>query len=493
MEGNILEANQSYLEMLGYTAGEILGLRYQDVTPPKWHEFEASIIAQQVLPLGYSDTYEKEHIRKDGAIFPIELRTYLIKDKSGAPAGMWAFIRDITHRKRAEEALREQEQQYRSIFESVSDGLLIVDRDGRVVEANPAVCAMHGYTREEMIGLSGSDFVHPDFLEKFREACNIVPGMIISAEPLDIRKDGSLLPLQVRGSTLEFRGKTHLLGVVTDITERKQAEEALRQSELRFRQVVEFSPLPIGLATADGKIEYVNPKFVETFGYSLEDVSQLADWYRLAYPDPAYRQQVVSRWQEGLEKIALGISTTEVTEVEVACKDGSKRTMEIFGALLGNKTMALFNDLTERKQAEEVLRTSEVTYREIFNTVSETIWIHDIETWKFIDVNKNVMEMFGYSVREAMDLTVEDISSGVYPFVKATAAELLKKAAAGEPQVFEWQCKHKDGHLFWSEVNLKRGTIAGKDCILALERNITERKQAEEALQESEKKYRSLY
>jgi len=108
MDGNIIEANQAYLDMLGYTAETIRGLRYQDITPPQWHEFEAGIVAQQILPRGYSEIYEKEYIRRDGTIFPIEIRTYLIKDETGAPTGMWGFIRDITERKRMQEALEKR-------------------------------------------------------------------------------------------------------------------------------------------------------------------------------------------------------------------------------------------------------------------------------------------------------------------------------------------------------------------------------------------------
>lgn len=150
-------------------------------------------------------------------------------------------------------------------------------------------------------------------------------------------------------------------------------------------------------------------------------------------------------------------------------------------------------DITEKKRAEEELKFSEMTYREIFNTVNDTIWIHDIETGEFLDVNNIVTETFGYSVDEALKLNIEDISSGVPPFTMKTAMELFKKAAEGQPQLFEWHCRHKDGHLFWTEVNLKRGVIAGKECILAIERDISERKQAQESIRLSEEKFSRIF
>ncbi len=105
MGGHILECNQAYLDMLGYTADEIRERTYVELTPARWHKYEADVIARQVLVRGYSDVYEKEYIRKDGTVIPIELRTHLIRDSNGNPEGMWGFVRDITERKRAAEAL----------------------------------------------------------------------------------------------------------------------------------------------------------------------------------------------------------------------------------------------------------------------------------------------------------------------------------------------------------------------------------------------------
>jgi PAS domain S-box-containing protein len=107
MSGEILDANRSYLDMLGYTEEEMRKLRYQDITPAKWHEMEQKIIETQVMAQGYSDVYEKEYIRKDGTVFPVELRTYLLRNTDGTPSGMWAIIRDITMRKQTEEELKE--------------------------------------------------------------------------------------------------------------------------------------------------------------------------------------------------------------------------------------------------------------------------------------------------------------------------------------------------------------------------------------------------
>jgi PAS domain S-box-containing protein len=119
MQGHILDFNDLYCQMLGYSREELGTLTYLDLTPEEWRSMESDIVRDQVIPRGFSDVYEKEYRRKDGTIFPVELRTILSRDLSGEPNGMWAIIRDITDRKHAEEALRESEKQLRVLNETL--------------------------------------------------------------------------------------------------------------------------------------------------------------------------------------------------------------------------------------------------------------------------------------------------------------------------------------------------------------------------------------
>jgi len=126
--------------------------------------------------------------------------------------------------------LREREEQYRSIFESTSDALLIFDQEGRIVEANPAACRLYGYSREELIGLSGKKIVHPDYQHLFQEYLQEVrAGKRFEVQSVDLRKDGSMIHVEVHGTSFSYKGKPHLLAVVRDVTERVRARELLEQ------------------------------------------------------------------------------------------------------------------------------------------------------------------------------------------------------------------------------------------------------------------------
>ena len=123
LQGDIIEANQAYLDMLGYTMEELKGLTYADITPTRWHELEMKILAEQVLTRGYSDEYEKEDVRKDGTLVPLSVRRWLIVDEGGNPAGMWSIARDVTERKKYEDELKRMNAELKGFAHTVSHDL----------------------------------------------------------------------------------------------------------------------------------------------------------------------------------------------------------------------------------------------------------------------------------------------------------------------------------------------------------------------------------
>ncbi|MFZ5908279.1 MAG: PAS domain S-box protein [Nitrospirota bacterium] len=128
MEGRIIESNSTFRSMLGYTEEELRGKTYEEITPDSWHAAEEKIIQQQVLISGYSEVYEKEYIRKDTTVFPVELRTYLLRDEEGNPRALWAFIRDVTERKKVETELTDRIQDLEDFYN------MAVGRELRMIE-----------------------------------------------------------------------------------------------------------------------------------------------------------------------------------------------------------------------------------------------------------------------------------------------------------------------------------------------------------------------
>jgi len=146
-----------------------------------------------------------------------------------------------------------------------------------------------------------------------------------------------------------------------------------------------------------------------------------------------------------------------------------------------------------RHDAEEALRVNEERFSAIFDAVNDAIFLQDPVSGAILDVNRHMSELYGYSREEARTLSVGDLSSGDPPYTTKDALAWIERSAGGRPQIFEWRCRHKDGRLFWGEVNMRRAVIDGADRVLVVVRDITRRKKVEAELHESEQRYRTLF
>ena len=228
MQGRITEFNRAYREMLGYSQEELLKLTYVDITPEKWHSFEAKIVEEHVLARGFSDVYEKEYRRKDGTVFPIEMRKYLVNDESGNPVSMWAIVCDITDRKGAEEALRVSERQYRQLVDNALVGVYKTTLEGRFLYVNEALAKIFECeSAEEVLRLPVLRLYKK--LEDREAFLNVLKelGKVPYYELEVIAKTGKLKTIVI-SAALEDGVIT---GTITDITERKHLEAQLRHAQ----------------------------------------------------------------------------------------------------------------------------------------------------------------------------------------------------------------------------------------------------------------------
>jgi PAS domain S-box-containing protein len=234
MERRFIEANAALQRMLGYTLEELRQLPRERLTPPEWLAFEENFVRDQVLRKGYSDVYEKEYLRKDGTRVPVELRIHLQKDDEGNPVEMWGFVRDISERKRQEEALREAEERYRMVVHLSPIGVFI-EVNQKIEFANPALAHMLGARKpEELSGKSVFRFIQPDYWQVVRERKAGIMAEEKKAAVLEekyVRFYGTVIDVQVAAFPFTYQGQAGTMVVVEDITRQKQAEESLRQRE----------------------------------------------------------------------------------------------------------------------------------------------------------------------------------------------------------------------------------------------------------------------
>ncbi len=300
LDGRWMKVNQKICDIVGYAQDELIGKTFQDITHPDDLETDLAYVRQMIA--GTIETYamEKRYFRKDGSIVWINLTVSLIRDGRGEPDYFVAVVEDITRRKRVEQSLRESEKQYRGIFESARDAVLIFDMDGVICEANPAACVMYGYSYDALIGLSGTNIVHPDcrgVFARFREA--ILKGESFKSESIDVRKGGEYFPIEVYGSAYEYRGQPHMLAVARDITDRKRAEEMLKASESFLKRIMDESPFAMWVSDEKGTMTRSNRALRESAG--LTD-AQLIGRYNVCKDENLIQQGLMPLVQRVMEK-----------------------------------------------------------------------------------------------------------------------------------------------------------------------------------------------
>ncbi len=349
MEGRFLDVNDAYCHLIGYSRDELLAMRIPDVETVETPEETAQRI-QQIMETG-GDRFETRHRCKDGRIIDIEVSVNYLETDGGR---MFVFLRDITERKRTEEALKESEEKYRTLFESSRDAVYITTREGKLIDFNQAFLDLLGYSQGELMAMYAQQ-LYVDAVDRYRFQQEIEQMGFVKDFGVKLRKkDGieieclltSSLRLANDGSILGYQG------IIRDITERKRAEEAIYTERQRFQTLSEDAPFGMVMIDKDGTFKYINPKFRELFGYDLNDVPNGKTWFRKAYPDPAYRHHVISTWINDLESHGPGEKRPRI--FTVTCKDGTKKVIDFIPVQLETgENLIACEDTTALKQAEE--------------------------------------------------------------------------------------------------------------------------------------------
>ena len=408
-DGHIVEANPAACRAYGYSYEEFIGL------PPSaiiQHD-DLRYVMEQVLPtIRAGGTYHARGVglRKDGTKFYLDV--YETAFTYQGKLHMLAVVRDITEQVQAEEQLREKEEQYRSIFEASTDGLVINDlEDGHLVEVNPAMYRMHGYSYEEFMTLHPTTFIHPDSHTIFVEYLgNVKAGKQYQTRAFDIRKDGTPFPIDVHGTTFTYKGKPHALGVVRDITEQVRTEEQLREKEAQYRSIFEATnDAMLIIDLEEGCIIEVNPAACQVYGYPYEEFIDLSPT-AFIHPDSRY----------GFAQFIHMVKSGEVAHLRDrnVRKDGTIYHIEVHGIPFEYKGkqhgLAVVRDVTEQVQAYQLLeqrveeRTRELsTLLEISHNVASTIELRPLLAL-VLDQLKVVADYTGssFSIVEGEDLVL---------------------------------------------------------------------------------------
>ena len=467
--GDFVEVNRVLCERLGYSRDELLSMSVLDIDAPE----SASLLqgrVERIFNEGLA-LFEVAHVRRDGTRIPTEIVSRKIEFR-GRPA-ILTVQRDITSRKQTEEALRVSEQQFRTIFDSVGDGVAILDPDGNFLEVNLVICERLGYSREELLAMPVAAVTAPEWIAGIPErVARLMRDGVSFIETVHLARDGKRIPTEILSRRIQFHGRPAILSVLRDITERKAAENALSEQARFMQEILNALPIPIIAKEIDGCILLCNEAFAAAGGRTREEiVGKMVSELGILEPE----------MHEARDGVVLDDGTVQVYEAFMPAARGGLRRHVISkapvrakdGTVSGMVTAAV--DIHDRYEAEQALKSSEERFRTLFEHAGDAIFISGIDG-HFVDVNQTACDRLGYTKAELVGLSLAAISP---PELVPSIGERLATIQETGSLAFETVHLRRDGTAVPVEMIATMLTLEGKPAVLGISRDVSERKGAE--------------
>jgi PAS domain S-box-containing protein len=489
-DGTVVDCNECFLEIVGAPKEKLVGF---NMTESLRDEGMRSAVVAGLS--GKPNYFEGDYRSVTGnKVTPVRAMFSRITTEDGRFLGAVGLLEDISERKKSEAALGELREYLRKIANSISDPIFVKDRQHRHVLVNDALCTLAGRERKDLIGRTDYDFFPKEQVDIFWEKDEIVfqTGEENENEEEITDARGSTRTIVTKKTLYTDKaGDKFIVGVIRDITERKEAELALQAAHRELKDIIEFLPDATLVIGTDKKVLYWNRAMEDMTGLKKSDILGTGE-YSYAVPfygckRPMLIDLVMSK-QPDIEKQYDFVKRIGNTVYGEAYVPGAYRGK---GAYLWSTAAPLLakdgsitgyiqsiRDISDRKHAEEALRQSEEKYRQLFETVADAILVFDSETRRFIDVNEKACCLYGYSREEFLKLTHTDITAE--PDSSNTSIE--ETLAGTRTQVPLRYHRKKEGTLFPAEISSSTFVLAGRKVLCGVVRDITECKRVEEEL-----------
>jgi len=493
MNGKVNYVNEVIEKRMGYVRGELIGAGSLDYAGASEYQrlFE---IFRRIYDTDEPATIDDFIVRdKDGTTRFVSMTVSLIRDAEGRRIGFRGTTRDVTEKKRTQASLEQSEARYRSIFQNNKAVMLLVDpQTGSIIDANLEACSYYRYSHEQLLGMTLTDLA-------------VRTNDDVGAEILGAKADershlysqhrlagGEVRPVEVFSGPMEIDGKKLLFSIIHDITERRQAEEALCSSEGKYRSILDNISEGYFECDINGKIVFVNDSGCAMTGYDRETLFRTH--YR-QFTTPETKKNIQDTFQA---VIRTGEHST-MEDYEIIRADGAIRVHQLNVKLIrdaegrpsGFRVVA--RDITERKKAEEAMRRSEEKYRSIMDGIMEGYLEYDLNG-NITFANDAACTMMGYPREELLGMNYSHIaSSQALKLFDQTTRDII---ATGAPRkLVDFEIIRKDGsrRIHQHNLSLIRNAEGKPAGLRAMGRDVTELKWAEEALRQSEERIRLLF
>jgi PAS domain S-box-containing protein len=488
-ESRVLQASDNYDQMIGIPGPKMTGRTMTELFP---QEFAEKITADDWAVVSSGNVLQLDEDLNGRNYVTIKFPIYQRGKKLLA-----GYTIDITERKQTERALSKSEEKYRNLFENANESIFVT-QDGKLVFLNPMTTMMTGYSGQELMSRPFIEFIHPDD-----------QGMVIDRHvrrlkgkeiPHNysfriIRKDGSIRWGELSAVLISWEGKPATLNFLNDITDRKRTDEALQESEKKYRDLYDFLPIPVYEMDFEANIKSVNRAVYEAFRGTEGDFKKGVNAWQILSPED------IDKSSKNIEGLLKG-GKVEGTEYTLTRLDGSVFPAIIISSVIysHDKPVGLRGaiiDITQRKQQEDALKESEEKYRLLADNVNDVIFVLDMNL-NYTYVSPSVKILRGYEPEEVMKHSPEKtLTPSSWDKAVKTLSEVIELEKSGHREIFEsrtieLEMWRKGGTTAWTEVKFSfiRDENQRPVGILGVTREITDRKEAEQKLKNTLKSLR---
>ena len=481
-DGKVLDINKTALDFIGISITDVINKPFWET--PWWsHSEDVQIQIKKAIQKATKGKIVKDktfHYDKEGTQHNIEYSLRPVYNEKGEVIYIIPEGRDITDFKIAKEKLEESSEKYRGLSEATFEAIFLSEK-GVCIEQNLSAIKMFGYTDEEALGRYGTDWIIPDDRPKVMK--NMLDKYEKPYEATALRKDGTTFPCVLNGKMMHYKGKDVRVTSLTDITEQKNAERELMKISNHYQAIIEKALDGIVLLDQNGEFKYLSPSAKKIFGY---DVNEDIIGNPATYTHPDDLEMVLSE----LGRLINDASYIPTIQYRFMGKTGNWRWIEstISNLLTDPNVESIlinFRDITERKQAEEELRMIKLS----LDASTDGSYFIDIEG-RFVYINDAGCKALGYSRDELLSMKINDVNIEANLEVWSELVKFLKDKIS---LIAKSVHRRKDGSEFPVEISSSYVNIDGKEYINGFAKDITERKQAEDALKASELKYKELF
>ena len=481
-DGRILDANTQAAKNLRMDMSELLELRVTDFS-----------LSMTSLDLWVNDhipmlrekgefLLETNHRRKDGTQYPTEVKVRLVS--FGAKEYVVAVARDLTERVEANKRLKESEQRFQALFENAPLAYQSLDMEGNIQVVNKAWLKMLQCSRAEAIGRPFREFLTSNSTSDLQQAFpRFLKAGSVDGQLYELPREGEINALvRINGQLgLEpVTGELRTHCILTDVTESEHAADSLRESEGRFRRLFLESPVAMAYVDHDGNLISLNDQFTSVFGYTADDLPNMAAWFSLAYRKKEQRDNAQEHWRATVEQAREQGGLITPYEHVVSCKFRKVKTVRFSGMMMEKGFLVIMEDITAQKKASAALKESAETYFGVITTALDGFWIIDA-MGRLVDVNESYAKMSGYSREELMSMSIADLDAIE---TAETTKDRIGRIIREGGERFLTKHRHKSGAVYDVEVNCTYWAGNGGRFFVFL-RDVTQRKLDEDKLRQA--------